>query len=167
MTETQTVSQLTDEQILYSIESVGSSGTDQLLTFAFSLNKTFFIMVKAGMDGTSEPADILEHLTDYKEMTIELYHHRDPPPPEMLQMDPIEFEAEKDGQKIVYKFEFDVQCFPHLMIDPKSEEPFKNQPWAEGFRRGRFVNAPGRFDVHTLCEIIRYCDKISRLKMFW
>jgi hypothetical protein len=43
-----TISQLSDEQIIAAIESIESSDEGKGLTYGFSINKTFFIYVKAG-----------------------------------------------------------------------------------------------------------------------
>lgn len=157
------LSQATDEQILLGIEAYGSSGTDQLLTFSFSIGGVFFVQVFAGEDSSSDPAEVLESLVDYKGLGVELYYQKPMPPKEELRMEPIEIDT---GDK-VYKFEFNVSCFPHIAIDPSSDVQFKTQPWAKGFHRGSFIGYRAKVDTHTLCEILRYCDKMSRLKMFW
>jgi hypothetical protein len=162
-----TISQLTDEQIMAAIESIESSDESKGLTYGFSINKTFFIYVKAGPN-LSVPEDKLEHLKDYKKVSIELYHYKDPPPIEETHMDPIEFKAtQTDGTIKIYRFEFDLKVFPHHTIDPKREEPFKSQPWAESFNRGSYINFGAMLPWRDICDIIRYCDKISRLKLFW
>lgn len=162
-----TISQLTDEQVFASIESIESSGDNEKLVFGFSINKTFFVYVRAGKD-SSIPERVLEHLGDYSKVTIELYHYKDPPPIEETHMDPIEFECpEPDGNIKVYRFEFDVHVFPHIGINPNEEEPFKNQSWAKQFQRGGFIGYTALLPVKEVCNIIRYCDKISRLKLFW
>lgn len=158
------LSNATDEQILQVIEDAGSSGTDQLLTFTGTIADTFLVQVFAGEDNSSDPGEILEHLKDYKLVGVELYYYRPQPPKEELQMDPIEFDL-PDGTK--YKFVFDVHCFPHLAIDPANDQQFKGQPWATGFHRGAAFGYRKKVDPHTLCNILRYCDKMSRLKMFW
>lgn len=165
---TETISQLTDEQIIRSVESIGNqAATDGKLLYGFSINKTFFIQIEGG-EGFSYPPKVLEDLSKYEKLTIELYHYKDPPPIEETHMDPIEFSyTEDDGTVKVYRFEFDVQVFPHICIDPKTEEPFKNQPWAGSFQRGNFVNYSAMLPWRDLCDVIRYCDKISRLKLFW
>lgn len=154
----------TDEQILQVIEDAGSSGTDQLLTFAGSIADTFMVMVYAGEDNSSDPGEILPHLSEYQKVGVELYYYRHQPPKEELKMDPMEFTT-PDGKK--YKFEFDVSCFPHIAIDPSRDQQFKTQPWAQGFHKGRAFGYRKKVDPHTLCDILRYCDKMARLKMFW
>ena len=154
----------TDEQILQVIEEAGSSGTDQLLTFTGSIADTFVVQVFGGEDGSSDPAEILEHLIDYKLLGLELYYLKPAPPKEELAMDPIEF---TDAEGKTYRFEFDVSCWPHQAIDPSNDQQFKSQPWAQGFHRGTAFGYRKKVDPHTLCEILRYCDKMARLKMFW
>lgn len=162
-----TISQLSDEQIIASIESIESSASDENYCFGFSINKTFFIYVRAGAR-LSHPDSMLENIADYQKVSTELYHYKDPPPIEETHMDPIEFETkEPDGTIKVYRFEFDVKFFPHVCINPQMEEPFKNQPWAKQFQRGSFVNYVAMLPWKDVCDIIRYCDKISRLKLFW
>jgi hypothetical protein len=165
-----TISQLSDQQIIAAIESIGSStDSSQALSFNFSINKTFFIMIKAG-EGSSVPSDIKEasELANFKKVSIELFHYKDPPPIEETHMDPIEFSTtEPDGSIKIYRFEFDVKFFPHIAIDSMAEEPFKNQPWSGSFQRGNFVNRVAMLPWRDICDIIRYCDKISRLKLFW
>jgi hypothetical protein len=162
-----TISQLSDQQIIAAVQSIGSSSEDNGLTYGFSINKTFFIYVKAA-HSNSQPNAKLEHLEDYQKVSIELYHYKELPPTEETRMDPIEFESkDEEGNIKVYKFEFDVKVFPHLTIDPTREEPFKSQPWAQSFERGRFVNYTALLPWRDVCDVIRYCDKISRLKLFW
>jgi hypothetical protein len=162
-----TISKLSDEQVFASIESIESSGDEEKLVFGFAINKTFFVYVRAGK-GTSIPERMLDHLSEYSKVTMELYHYKDPPPIEETHMDPIEFECpEPDGTIKVYRFTFDVQCFPHIGINPVHEEPFKSQPWAAAFQRGSWIGYTALLPIKDVCDIIRYLDKISRLKLFW
>lgn len=158
------MSKATDEMILQVIEEAGSSGTDQLLTFTGSIADTFVVQVFAGEDNSSDPGEILEHLIQYKLVGIELYYWKPMPPPSDLKMDPVEFEG-PDGKK--YRFEFDLHCWPHIAIDPPNDPQFKTQSWAQGFRRGNAFGYRKKVDPHTLCDILRYCDRMARLKMFW
>lgn len=154
----------TDEQILQVIEEHGSSGTGRLHTFTGNVGNTFVVQVFAGEETSSDPAEILEHLIDYKLVGLELYYLRPSPSKEELTMDPVEFEG-ADGKK--YRFEFDVHCWPHIAIDPANDPQFKGQPWATDFRRGAAFGYRKKVDPHTLCDILRYCDRMARLKMFW
>jgi len=154
----------TDEQILQVIEESGSSGKDKLLTFTGSVGDTFVVQIFAGESNSSDPGEILEHLIDYKLLAIELYYLRPAPSKDELTMEPIEFEA-ADGKK--YRFEFDVHCWPHIAIDPANDLQFKSQAWATGFHRGTAFGYRKKVDPHTLCDILRYCDRMARLKMFW
>jgi hypothetical protein len=166
------LSEATDEQLLKAIEEYGSSGTDTLLTFDFTLGGTeekplFYIAVKAGEDNTSDPAEVLDSLLKYQKVAIELYFWQPMPPPEDLKMDDITFDGTNEkGEKVTYKFTFDVRCFPHRAIDVLSYEHFKDQPWAKEFHRGT-IGYIAKVDLATVCNIVRYCDKIGRLKMFW
>ncbi len=161
-----TISQLDDGHLIASIESIESSANDENYCFGFSINKTFFIYVRAGKR-LSHPEEIFDNIADYKKVSIELYHYKDPPPIEETHMDPIEFAApEPDGTTKVYRFVFDVHVFPHISINPPREEPFKSQAWAQSFQRASFGYV-ATLPWHDVCDIIRYCDKISRLKLFW
>jgi hypothetical protein len=154
----------TDEQILQVIEESGSSGTDNQLTFTGNVGNTFVVQIFAGLDGSSDPQEMLEHLIDYKLIGIELYYMRPSPSKDELTMEPVEFEG-PDGKK--YRFEFDVHCWPHIAIDPANDQQFKSQSWAIGFHRGAAFGYRKKVDPHTLCDILRYCDRMARLKMFW
>jgi hypothetical protein len=171
-------SQLTDQELITSIQSVGPQPMDsyeessKYLFYNFSIGKTFYISIHAGF-ALSVPEDILENLADYEKVSIRLYHYKEPPPIEDTHMDPMEFSFQNpDGTTQLYKFSFNVRVFPHIKIDPSREEPFKHQPWAESFSRSLTRNLNFADDATILpwrdvCDVIRYCDKISRLKMFW
>lgn len=159
------LSKATDEQILQMIESHGPASPDNPLAYHGTIGDTFYISIYAGKDNPAPGMpEVLEHLIDYETLGIELYYYRPPPPKEETHMDPLEMEF--DGKK--YRFEFNVTVFPHLSIDPNHDTQFKSQPWAKKFRR-HITGMGYRADVslHMVCEILRYCDRMARLKMFW
>lgn len=154
------LSQLTDEELLAMIKSHGPISEDSPLTYHGTIGSVFYVTLYAGDNPTEE----LDSLNDYHSLGLELYYYRPPPPKEETHMDPVELDF--DGKK--YRFEFNVSVFPHITINPSTDEQFKSQPWADTFRR--HVTGFGyRADVspHTVCEILRYCDRMARLKMFW
>ena len=153
-------SEATDEQIFEIIKSHGPVSSDNDAAYHGVIGDTFYICAYT----EDNPPEKLEKLSDYKTLGIELYYYKPMPPKEELQMDPIEFEG--NGKK--YRFEFNVRCFPHISIDPTNDPQFNTQVWSKKFQR--HVTGMGyRADVdpHTFCEILRYCDKMARLKMFW
>lgn len=163
------LSKATDEQILQIIEEHGAV-EDSPNAYHSTLGNTFYVVVHAGEDSpkrgkppTAKPPEKLAHLSDYQELQIELYYLKPMPPKEELKMDPIEFEF--DDKK--YKFEFDLKCFPHIAINPINNNQFKSQPWAQGFQSGPALGYSKKVDPHTLCDILRYCDRMARLKLFW
>jgi len=155
------LSKATDEQILQMIEGHGPIGPDCPLTYHGVIGNTFYINIYASKENpTPGLPEVLGHLIDYDKLGIELYYHRPQPPKEELEMPPIEIGG--------YRFEFNVRCFPHIAIDPNTDPQFKTQPWSKYFRRhvtGKGYRAD--VDLHTVCEILRYCDRMARLKMFW
>jgi hypothetical protein len=157
-------SKATDEQILQAIEVHGPTESNPL-NFVGTIGNTFYISIYAGEDNPAPGApETLDRLTDYKTLGIELYYFQPMPPKEELKMDPIEFKTEDK----VYRFEFDVSCFPHISINPANDPQFKTQSWSQRFRRHiTGVGYRADVDLHTLCEILRYCDRMARLKMFW
>lgn len=166
------LSQSTDEQILKGLDKLSSSGTDQMISISFVLgdkdaNKpVFFLMVKAGELGSSEPDEMLDSISKYSKVSVELYYYRDLTEDEVSTLnedsDPVEFEI--DGQK--FSVNIDWHVFPHLAIDPRSDELFKEQLWASLFNRAT-IGYMAKVDLPTLCQIIRFCDQMSGLKAFW
>lgn len=155
------LSKATDAQILQMIESRGPIGPDSPLTYHGTIANTFYVTIYAGKENPAPGLpEVLEHLTDYPKLGIELYYWKPQPPKEEIEMPPIEIGG--------YRFIFNTRCFPHIAIDPSNDPQFKDQSWSKHFRRHvTGVGYRADLDIHTVCNILRYCDRMARLKMFW
>lgn len=167
------VSQLTDDQIILAVGEAARVGeASDLLTCSFTIGGTekkplFLIQVLAGFDGTSEPADFVDSFLQYEKLSIKLFFWQPMPPLEEIAMADMTFPVtQPDGTVQNVTVKFDVHCFPHTAIEPGRHEAFKDQPWAKDFRYGT-IGYITKVDKATICAIIRHCDKISRLTMFW
>lgn len=151
------ISQFSDAQIIDWIESARNYSDGNELNYELSINEVFVVQVSVAAK------EIIEHLRDNEKIAIRLFYYKDPPPIEETQIDPMEFEyVESNGNIKKYKVEFDINIFPHITIFPKNEEHFKSQSWSKSF-----INNLAVLQWHDICDIIRYCDKISKLKLFW
>jgi hypothetical protein len=152
------IEQVSDEELLNILEKAKEPVFEELRTIVFTFGNVFYIWMSA--DGPPGA----EKLTDITDFAIEIYHWRPMPPAADMTMDPIEF----DTPEKKYKFEFDVKVFPHIAIDPRKEEHFKDQPWAKLFgKTNGFGYGAKSLDPHTFCDIVRYCYKLSKLRAFW
>lgn len=167
------LSTLTDEHIILAIGDLARVGeASDLLTSSFTIGGTeekplFFIQVLAGMDGTSDPADLVDSFLKYDKLTLKLFFWQPQPPPEELTMNDLTFPiTQPDGTVQNVTIKFDVRCFPHTPLEPSRHEVFKDQPWAKDFRFAT-IGYSTKVDKATICAILRHCDKVSRLTMFW
>lgn len=150
----------TDDQILNTIDTINHDVTEDVLTYIFTIGDTFYIQVKGGSQELPRQGN---GLRDCPIIRIALYYLKPYPVPSELKMAPIEL----DTPEVKYKFEIDMRCFPHIGIDPRNDMQFKSQPWAERFYRGNGFGYEAEVDRAILCSILRYCDQMARLKVFW
>lgn len=152
----------TNKQILKNVEAVGSSGDDQYFCFTID-NGVFHIHVTGGRSaGISEPDDMLANLIDYKKISIEIWDHKEVPPGD-FSMEPLIVPADAIGNNYpAYTFTFNVRVFPHEPVAVRYDERFKSQKWSKEFKGSKALVSP-----KTVCDILKYCEKISLLKVFW
>lgn len=157
------LAQATDEEILHSLNEIKNdfyTGPKKPQSIELTVgDRTFFVIIRLINVGSKDC-----HLKDYKYPLLELYWWRPRPPREELHIAPVELETPEKK----YKFVFDVTCFPHIAIFPIESELFKSQPWAEKFRltTSGFGYAAS-LTWSEICDVLRYCDKMARLKAFW
>lgn len=60
----------------------------------------------------------------------------------------------------------DVQVFPHTAIYPQDDVRFKGQPWVHKINKRYGLGCSGVVSLDELCDIIRYCLKLTNLKVF-
>jgi len=134
--------------------------------FSYELtNGVIYIKLRGGNSEDSSPADLHLPLKDYQWFTMELWDYR-----EITE----EMKAASKMENITYKMPdgsdffitFNVKVWPHLAIDPRGDERFKAQEWAKLFKRDA-MGYIAHVTPSTSGGIVRYCDKISDLKVFW
>lgn len=124
-------------------------------------NGVIYVHLTGGNEDLSEPSDLEIPLKDYKWFTVELWDHRE------VENDvaPSDVKWQMPGfPEFHIKIEYIV--WPHIAIDPRYDERFKEQSWAKDFNQG-YMGYNASVTPATLGEIVRFCDKISGLKAFW
>jgi hypothetical protein len=154
----------TDNQILDTLETIDHSVTEDTLTYIFTIGETFYIQVKGGSQELPRQGN---GLRDCPVIKIALYYLKPYPIPTELTVYGETESFEVETPETTYKFDFEWKYFPHIGIDPKNDAQFKSQPWADKFFRGNGFGYEAEVDRVTLCNILRYCDQMARLKVFW
>lgn len=162
----------TNKELLAAIQELdGSCGTDQRFCYAMD-NGVFHIHITGGELGDSEPMEMLEHLSDYQKLSIELWDHAEMPPGDHS-MEPLVIQENQYGTHPAMTFNFNVRVFPHKPIAVLHDERFKNQRWAKHFLKpnalgmGTSASSKAMVSPDMVCTILRYCQKISTMKAFW
>ena len=150
-------------------KEVGSSGTDQYFHYTFNIGSEsiFQIQIKGGELGNSEPCEILESLSDYETFNIQIWQNHNTNKEDLPSSEPIEISG---GGSYYVSTAWKTLPSP---VFPQTDERFTSQPWAK-----KFQIAKTAFNIHgatsylmatpdEACDIIRYCSKITELKVFW
>lgn len=136
-------------------DEVHSSGTDQIFEYIFNIGKNseFQIRLQGGQLGNSEPDEMLANLADYKTINIQLFES---PRAEPRSLDNLEL--------------WRVETLP---IFPNTDYRFSGQPWAKDWGISKSLTGATSTVSYlmaspdTICDIIRYCGRITGLKAFW
>jgi len=152
-------------------DEVKSSGTDQYFEFVFNVGKEkddFQIRIKGGELGGSEPDAMLPSLADYEKLNIQIFEF---PRMDETLLSPTNMEVPlPDGSTFKVRLDWRVAASP---IFPETDYRFQGQPWAKDWQITK--STVGIFSTvcylmatpDIVCDIIRYCYKITGMKAFW
>jgi hypothetical protein len=153
---------ISNDDLLKNIQKIGSSGTDQYFLYVID-NGTFHIHVLGGEIGFSVPDEMLENLSDYKLVTVKIWDHKEYTLEDKTLDDSLESIMFPGGiLNPSLNISFNRNVFSHVSIDIKNDVRFIGQIWTKDFS-----NNTSHVSVDILCDIVRYCNKISDLKAFW
>jgi hypothetical protein len=137
------------------IQDQGSNGTDRYFEYIFSIGDKleFQIRVKGGQFGGSEPDEMLANLADYDNLNVQIFEC---PRAESRSLDNLN----------IWRMEA-------IPIHPDIDERFSSQPWVKDWCVNKSLTGKSSlvsFQIappDTVCDIVRYCQKIVGLKAFW
>lgn len=147
-------------------DEVPSIGTDQYFRYVFNIApySILQIQIKGGQLGGSEPDDMLENLSDYETFNIQIWQNHS-----MNKDLPKSQEISGNG---FYYISSDVTPIPNPVF-PYSDDRFASQPWAKKFQLAKtkaHIHGVTSYLMATpdeACDIIRFCSKLSSLKVYW
>ena len=160
------LSEVSDTELLLSIDKTRDTGFYQFLVGGTKENPTFLLIVRQGL-GYSEPPEIMGPLADYNLLAIEIFYWQKDPPAQ---------EAKVWTCNKLWSISNDINItwhlFPHICVNPNTDENFMAQPWAKEFHKIRDLVGYGAgygalVSPQVLCQIVRYCHSIGNLKAFW
>lgn len=136
-------------------DNVPSSGTDQFFEYIFNVDgkSKFHIRLQGGQLGNSDPDEMLSSLADYKTINVQIF--------ESLRI---------EGRSLDNLNIWRTTATP---IFPDTDDRFLDQPWAKDWEIAKSLTGISSMVSYlmvspdTICDIIRYCIRISGLKAFW
>ena len=137
--------------------------------FSYHLtNGVIYFVLKGGNDEESCPANLDLPLKYYQWLSVELWDYREMTPDMVEAGEPSEIKWQMPGFP-EYHITLNFQVWPHIIIDPHTDERFKDQEWTKYFVRSSLgsFGCVARVSPTVFAEIVRFCDKISNFKAFW
>lgn len=128
-------------------------------------NKVFYFILTGGVEGLSEPPDLLCPLHKYSSFTVDLYDYAEKSEEMKAAEGPFDHKYVFPGMGDFW-VKLDFRVWPHRKIYPSRDDRFKDLEWAKSFKQYSTTHS-ATLPANTIFDIIRYCDKISGLKAFW
>jgi hypothetical protein len=141
------------------VQEHGSCGTDQYFEYILSIGEKneFQVRLKGGQLGNSEPEEMLSELADYTKINIQI------------------FESSRGESKSLDNLDvrLDVWRKRASPVYPSMDDRFSGQPWAQNWDIAKSLVGKSSMVSYlmaspdTICDIIRYCQRLVGLKVFW